>query len=39
MIRPLDDIKKWSEDSFKESNASKNLPVEDKFGNTVAQHY
>ena len=40
MIRPLDDIKKWSEDSFKESMLQNMLPVsiQDKFGNTVAQY-
>ena len=40
MIRPLDDIKKWSEDSFKETMLQNMLPVsiQDKFGNTVAQY-
>ncbi|MEI7725055.1 MAG: DUF4209 domain-containing protein [Bacteroidota bacterium] len=40
MIRPLDDIKKWSEDSFKETLLQNMLPVsiQDKFGNTVAQY-
>lgn len=40
MIRPLDDIKKWSEDSFKERMLQDMLPVsiQDKFGNTVAQY-
>lgn len=40
MIRPLDEIKKWSEDSFKETIFQNLLPVriQDKFGNTVAQY-
>jgi len=40
MIRPLEDIKKWSEDSFKETMLQNMLPVsiQDKFGNTVAQY-
>lgn len=40
MIRPLDDIKKWSEESFKETMLQNMLPVsiQDKFGNTVAQY-
>lgn len=40
MIRPLDDIIKWSEDSFKETMLQNMLPVriQDKFGNTVAQY-
>jgi Domain of unknown function (DUF4209) len=40
MIRPLNDIKKWSEDSFKERMLQNMLPVsiQDKFGNTVAQY-
>lgn len=40
MIRPLNDIKKWSEDSFKETMLENMLPVsiQDKFGNTVAQY-
>ena len=40
MIRPLDDIKKWSEDSFKETMLQNMLPVsiQDKFGNTAAQY-
>jgi hypothetical protein len=40
MIRPLDDIKKWSEDSFKETMLQNMLPVsiQDKFGNTLAQY-
>jgi hypothetical protein len=40
MIRPLEDIKKWSEDSFKEVMIQNMLPVsiQDKFGNTIAQY-
>jgi hypothetical protein len=40
MIRPLDDIKKWSEESFNETMLQNMLPVSihDKFGNTVAQY-
>lgn len=40
MIRPFDDIKKWSEESFKETMLQNMLPVsiQDKFGNTVAQY-
>jgi hypothetical protein len=40
MIRPLEDIKKWSEESFKEALFQNMLPVsiQDKFGNTVAQY-
>jgi len=40
MIKPLDEIKKWSEDSFKETMLQNMLPVgiQDKFGNTVAQY-
>jgi hypothetical protein len=40
MIRPLDDIKKWSEDSFKEALLQNMIPVsiQDKFGNTVAKY-
>ncbi len=40
MIRPLEDIKEWSEDSFKETMLQNMLPVsiQDKFGNTVAQY-
>ena len=40
MIRPLDDIKKWSEDSFKETMLQNMLPVsiQDKFGNTIVQY-
>lgn len=40
MIRPLDEIKKWSEDSFKETMLQNMLPIsiQDKFGNTVAQY-
>jgi len=40
MIRPLNDIKKWSEDSFKVTMLQNMLPVsiQDKFGNTVAQY-
>ena len=40
MIRPLEDIKKWSEDSFKETMLQNMLPVsiQDQFGNTVAQY-
>ncbi len=40
MIMRLDDIKKWSEDSLKESILQNMLPVtiQDKFGNTVAQY-
>ena len=41
MIRPLDDIKKWSEDFFKETMLQDMLPVsiQDKFGNTIAQYF
>ena len=40
MIKPLEDIKRWSEDSFKEVLLQNMLPVsiQDKFGNTVAQY-
>jgi hypothetical protein len=40
MIRSLDEIKKWSEDSFKETMLQNMLPVsiQDKFGNKVAQY-
>ncbi len=40
MIRPLDDIIKWSEDSFKGTMLQNMLPVkiQDKFGNTVARY-
>lgn len=40
MIRPLDDIKKWSEESLKETMLQNMFPVSilDKFGNTVAQY-
>lgn len=40
MIMPLDDIKKWSEDFFKESTLQNMLPtsIQDKFGNTIAQY-
>ena len=40
MIRPIEDIKKWSEDSFKETMLQNMLPVsiQDKFGNTIAQY-
>ncbi len=40
MIRPLDEIKRWSEDSFKEPLLQNMLPmnIQDKFGNTVAQY-
>ena len=40
MIRPLVDLKKWSEDSFKETMLQNMLPVriKDKLGNTVAQY-
>src|SRR5690606_9893509 len=39
MIRPLEVIKKWSEESFQESMLMNLLPtsIQDKFGNTVAQ--
>lgn len=40
MLRPLEDLKKWSEDSFKETMLQNMLPIniQDKFGNTVAQY-
>lgn len=40
MIMPLDEIKKWSEESFKETLLQNMLPfnIKDKFGNTVAQY-
>lgn len=40
MIMPLSDIKKWSQDSFKETMLQNMFPVsiQDKFGNTVAQY-
>lgn len=40
MIMPLDDIKKWSEDFFKETMLQNMLPtsIQDKFGNTIAQY-
>jgi hypothetical protein len=39
MIRPLSDIKKWSEESFKDKTFENIRPhfIKDKFGNTVAQ--
>lgn len=39
MIRPLSEIKHWSEEAFKEQSLQNILPVniQDKFGNTVAQ--
>src|SRR5208283_3413286 len=40
MIRPLVDIEKWSEDSFKENLLQNMLPINihDKFGNTIANY-
>jgi len=41
MIRPLADIKLWSEESFKQPMLMDMLPVtiQDKFGNTVAKYF
>jgi hypothetical protein len=41
MIRPLDDIKKWSEDSFKEHSFLSSIPssILDKFGNKIAEFH
>ena len=40
MIMPLTELKKWSEESFKEGMLQNLLPVkvQDKFGNTIAQY-
>jgi len=40
MIRPLEDIKKWNEDSLQEMMLQNLLPtsIQDKYGNTVAQY-
>lgn len=40
MIRPLEVINKWSDESFQESMLMNLLPtsIQDKFGNTVAQY-
>ncbi|MDP2385633.1 MAG: DUF4209 domain-containing protein [Bacteroidota bacterium] len=40
MLRPLTEIRQWSEDSFKETMLQNILPVsiQDKFGNTIANY-
>lgn len=40
MIRPLNDIKEWSEESFKDALLQNMIPVsiQDKFGNTIVKY-